>query len=104
MAIKKKKSVASKKLDPDQEFVIISVNRRGIAQEFNDIIDNEGWKIQKFTPDDPRLTDVICKAFTDGSNSASADVDDLMDREYEYHIELLSSEFSCVKCAEEWAK
>lgn len=80
-----------KKLNPKQSFVALSVTREEIAQILNDIMDDEGWDGQRFVSDDPRLTDVICQDFVDGTQSAFCEVDDIADIEYTYHKASLAS-------------
>ncbi len=77
----------TKKLDPKQAFVAISYTREEIAEELNGIAQNEGWPNPNFTKDDPRLTDEVCQDIMDGIQSAYCDVDENVDRAYEYNKE-----------------
>jgi hypothetical protein len=78
-----------KKLNPDQVFVIQSVTRAEVADTMNGVIQNQAWKIPEFTPDDPRLTDEVCEAIAGGSFEAICETDDVVDKEYEYHLEVV---------------
>lgn len=79
-----------KKLDPKQVFVVQSVTREEIAERFNEIRKNENWrKYRRFTASDSRLTDKVCKDFTDAIACASTDLDEIVDREYQYQKEVL---------------
>lgn len=77
----------AKKLNPKQSFVAIAYTREEIAQELNSIAQSEGWDDPKFTKDDPRLTDAVCQDIVDGVQSAYCDVDENVDRAYEYNKE-----------------
>lgn len=79
----------NKSLDPKQSFVAISYTRAEIAEELNGIAHDEGWDDPKFTKDDPRLTDEVCQDIVDGVQSAYCDVDENVDRAYEYNKESL---------------
>jgi hypothetical protein len=75
--------------NPEQVFVVQSVTRSEIADTINGVIQNEGWKIPEFTPDDDRLTDEVCQSIADGTNEAICEVDDVVDKEYEHHVEVV---------------
>ena len=79
-----------KRLDPKQHFVALGATREEIAETLNGIMENEGWKGEKFTKDDPRLTDEVCQDVVDGTQSAFCDVDDTQDIEYQYNKESLA--------------
>ncbi len=83
------KKTTPKRLDPKQSFVAMSYTREEIAEELNGIAQNEGWPDPKFTKDDPRLTDEVCQDMMDGIQSAYCDVDENVDRAYEYNKESL---------------
>jgi hypothetical protein len=83
------KKATPKRLDPKQSFVALSHTREEIAEELNSIAQSEGWENPKFTKDDPRLTDEVCQDIVDGVQSAYCDVDENVDRAYEYNKESL---------------
>lgn len=97
MAAKKSRKVGLVQLavllNPDQVFVVQSMTRRCVAERFNEIIENDSLSIPEFKPDDARLTDEVCQAVADGSNDAIAQVDEVVDQEYQLHHCYLVAEF-----------
>lgn len=90
----KKSANKPKKLDPEQVFIIQTVTREAVADTLNGVIQSEGWDVPEFTPDDPRLTDDVCQAIADGTNEAYCEVDEVVDKEYEYHREYVRTTFT----------
>ncbi len=53
-------------LDRTQRFVMNAITREGIAEALNDTIDGYELDVPRFTPNDDRLTDVICTEYAKG--------------------------------------
>jgi hypothetical protein len=85
----KKKTKKAKKLNPKQVFIVRSVTRAEVAETFNDIIECNALKLTNFTDTDPRLTDEVCERVADGTDSAICEVDEVVDREFEIHCDIL---------------
>lgn len=89
----KKASPATPTLDPKQAFVIRSYTREEIADELNNIIASamDLAHCTPFTPDDHRLTADVCEQFVEAIDNVLYDIDEVVDRTYEAHHELLET-------------
>lgn len=87
------KKAKPRKLDPNQEFVVMRITREDVAGTLNDLIESGIIDEPEFADDDPRLTDEVCEAFANGQNSAICDTDEVVDREGEYNTGIARSYF-----------
>jgi|SRR5579863_6410562 len=84
--------MATRKHHPEKVFIILSTTRGEIARDVNDLIENEEWKVPRFEPDDPRLTDEFCQSFADCTSEAHCEVDEIVDREYQHQRAVVACE------------
>lgn len=47
--------------NPNEEFVIVSIHRKTIAEMFNEIIEERGLGNELFSGNDARLTSEVCR-------------------------------------------
>lgn len=81
-------------LDPNAQFTIQSLTREEIAEAFNGIIENEDWtNIPAFEPNDPRLTDEVCRDYCQAVAEAISNCDELIDSSYEYERDFVYEAF-----------
>lgn len=90
----KKPSHRSQKHDPEEVFVIQKMTRKEISVEVNDIITKEGWPVKKFSSDDERLTVEFCQAFADLNSDVACEIDEIVDKEYDFRRSFLREEFT----------
>jgi hypothetical protein len=62
--------------NPNQKFVVITVDRSTIAECLNNAIEASASEIPPFTADDGRLTDELCQSIADSLYDSYVDVAD----------------------------
>lgn len=75
-------------LDPNQRFVARSYTRKHIANSLNAAIEVAKSDVPHFAPDDPRLTDEVCRAFAESTWEAM-DLDAVAEAEHEAWVAFL---------------
>lgn len=87
------------KFDPQQVFVVNSITRAEVAEEFNNIIECRNLEMTDFSADDLRLSDKVCQRFADRLFEAWSEADDVVEIAFELHLDLLNDlEEEAVEC------